>query len=49
MLEELPRQEPVDVDRRERTRAGLQTVADYIGRQTKWTVEGGLLTRGYPR
>lgn len=47
--EEQPRKEPVDVDRRERMRTSLQTVADYIGRRTHWTAEGGLLTRGYPR
>ncbi|MFF9778946.1 hypothetical protein ACF1HJ_35555 [Streptomyces sp. NPDC013978] len=27
----------------------LQTVADYIGRRTRWTAEGGLLIRGFPR
>ncbi|MEV8103174.1 hypothetical protein [Streptomyces sp. NPDC088135] len=47
--EEQPRKEPVDVHRRERMRTSLQTVADYIGRRTRWTAEGGLLTRGYPR
>ncbi|MFH8620172.1 hypothetical protein ACH4E8_34530 [Streptomyces sp. NPDC017979] len=47
--EEQPRKEPVDVARRERMRASLQTVADYIGRRTHWTAEGGLLTRGFPR
>ncbi|MFD7867574.1 hypothetical protein [Streptomyces sp. NPDC059783] len=47
--EEQPLKEPVDVHRRERMRASLQTVADYIGRRTLWTAEGGLLTRGFPR
>ncbi|MFC9223140.1 hypothetical protein ACFT8W_20845 [Streptomyces hygroscopicus] len=47
--EEQPRKEPVDVARRERMRESLQTVADYIGRRTRWTAEGGLLTRGFPR
>ncbi|MEU4490014.1 hypothetical protein AB0H94_34925 [Streptomyces purpurascens] len=47
--EEQPREEPVDAARRERMRASLQTVADHIGRRTRWTAEGGLLTRGYPR
>lgn len=47
--EEQPRKEPVDVARRERMRTSLQTVADYIGRRTRWTAEGGLLTRGFPR
>ncbi|MEV5598937.1 hypothetical protein [Streptomyces sp. NPDC052496] len=49
VLKEMPRKEPVDVARRERLRASLQTVADYIGRQTKWSVAGGLLTQGFPR
>lgn len=30
-------------------RTSLQTAADYIGRRTHWTAEGGLLTRGFPR
>jgi hypothetical protein len=47
--EEQPRKEPVDVARRERMRESLQTAADYIGRSTHWTAEGGLLTRGFPR
>ncbi|MFE7427452.1 hypothetical protein [Streptomyces sp. NPDC057545] len=47
--EEQPRKEPVDVHRRERMRTSLQTVADYIGRRTRWSAEGGLLTRGFPR
>ncbi|WP_329564587.1 hypothetical protein OG711_38885 (plasmid) [Streptomyces uncialis] len=47
--EEQPRKEPVDVARRERMRTSLQTAADYIGRRTHWTAEGGLLTRGFPR
>ncbi|MFJ4013956.1 hypothetical protein [Streptomyces sp. NPDC090026] len=47
--EEQPRKEPVDVARRERMRTSLQTVADYIGRRTHWSAEGGLLTRGFPR
>lgn len=47
--EEQPRKEPVDVARGERMRESLQTVADYIGRRTHWTAEGGLLTRGFPR
>ncbi|MGW1037889.1 hypothetical protein ACWD4Z_37595 [Streptomyces antibioticus] len=47
--EEQPLKEPVDVHRREWMRASLQTVADYIGRRTLWTAEGGLLTRGFPR
>lgn len=46
--ERLPGKEPVDVDRRERLRRSLHTVADHIGERTGWTVEGGLLTRGYP-
>ncbi|WP_189938990.1 hypothetical protein [Streptomyces sulfonofaciens] len=48
-LAELPRKDPVDTARGERLRAGLQTLADHIGRRTKWTADGGLLTRGYPR
>jgi integrase len=48
-LTELPRKQPVDVARRERLRDSLQTVADYIGRRTHWSAEGGLLTRGFPR
>lgn len=48
LLEELPGKEPVDVVRRERLRASLQTLSDVIGQRTRWTVEGGLLTRGYP-
>ncbi|TLQ39020.1 tyrosine-type recombinase/integrase [Streptomyces marianii] len=47
-LEELPRKQPVDVARRERLRDSLQTLSDHIGRRTGWTVEGGLLTSGYP-
>ncbi|MEW1725172.1 hypothetical protein [Streptomyces sp. NPDC093109] len=47
--EEQPRKEPVDVVRRERMRESLQTVADHIGRSTRWTADGGLLTRGFPR
>lgn len=47
--EEQPRKEPVDVARRERMRESLQTVAELIGRRTRWTAEGGLLTRGFPR
>ncbi|MFE4056703.1 hypothetical protein ACFXP3_10465 [Streptomyces sp. NPDC059096] len=46
---EQPRKEPVDVARRERMRTSLQAVADYIGRRTRWTAEGGVLTRGFPR
>ncbi|WP_212913791.1 hypothetical protein [Streptomyces sp. TS71-3] len=48
-LAELPRKEPVDTARGERLRASLQTLADHIGRRTKWTLDGGLMTRGYPR
>ncbi|SEE59475.1 hypothetical protein SAMN04490357_7698 [Streptomyces misionensis] len=47
-LEQLPGKEPVDVVRRERLRASLQTLSDTIGTRTRWTVDGGLLTRGYP-
>ncbi|WP_431776516.1 hypothetical protein [Streptomyces cucumeris] len=47
-LEQLPGKEPVDVVRRERLRASLQTLSDVIGRRTRWTVEGGLLSHGYP-
>ncbi|MGW1226584.1 tyrosine-type recombinase/integrase [Streptomyces sp. NPDC002530] len=47
-LEQLPAKEPVDVARRERLRASLQTLSDVIGTRTRWTVDGGLLTRGYP-
>ncbi|MFC5070118.1 hypothetical protein ACFPN0_00580 [Kitasatospora cinereorecta] len=47
--EEQPRREPVDVVRRKRMRESLQSVADLIGRRTHWTVEGGLLTCGFPR
>lgn len=47
--QEQPRKDVVDVARRERMRNSLQTVADYIGRRTRWTVDGGLLARGFPR
>jgi integrase len=47
-IEQLPSKNPVDVARRERLRDSLQTLADHIGRRTGWTVEGGLLNRGYP-
>ncbi|MEU5163381.1 hypothetical protein AB0G74_27745 [Streptomyces sp. NPDC020875] len=47
--EEQPRKEPVDAARRERMRTSLQTAADYIGRSTRWTAEGGLLASGFPR
>ncbi|GAA3808168.1 hypothetical protein ACFQ0G_53585 [Streptomyces chiangmaiensis] len=48
-LEEVPRKTPVDAATRERLRESLQTVADRIGRQTGWSVAGGLLTRPFPR
>jgi integrase len=48
-LQELPGKEPVDVARRERLRNSLETVGDDIGRRTGWTVEGGLLSRDFPR
>ncbi|MFI1798987.1 hypothetical protein ACH427_16800 [Streptomyces sp. NPDC020379] len=47
--EVLPLKTPVDRGRQGQLRASLQTLSDYIGRRTGWTVEGGLLTRGYPR
>ncbi|WP_404798756.1 hypothetical protein [Streptomyces pristinaespiralis] len=47
-IEQLPGKTPVDVARRERLRDSLQTLSDHIGRRTGWTVEGGLLNRGYP-
>ncbi|GGZ82924.1 hypothetical protein GCM10010328_66640 [Streptomyces rubiginosohelvolus] len=47
-LKELPGKEPVDVGRRERLRASLQTLSDAIGTGTGWTVDGGLLSHGYP-
>ncbi|MFC6370104.1 tyrosine-type recombinase/integrase, partial [Nonomuraea thailandensis] len=47
-LEQLPGKEPVDVARRERLRASLQTLSDVIGTRTRWTVDGGLLAQGYP-
>jgi hypothetical protein len=46
---ELPRKTPVDVGRREQLRNSLQTVSDRIGRRTRWSVEGGLMTKGWPR
>src|SRR3954471_24041093 len=48
-LEELPRKVPVDVARREQLRHSLETVADYIGRRTKWSAERRLLVGGFPR
>jgi integrase len=48
-LRELPGKEPVDVARRERLRASLETWSDLIGRRTLWTVDGGLLSHGYPQ
>ncbi|MEF2530027.1 hypothetical protein [Streptomyces sp. CS62] len=48
-LKELPRKEPVDVRRREQLRESLVTLSDYIGRRTRWSVEGGLMEHGYPR
>ncbi|MFF3843442.1 hypothetical protein [Streptomyces sp. NPDC001930] len=47
-IEQLPGREPVDVVRRERLRASLQTLSDVIGRRTRWTVDGDLLGHGYP-
>ncbi|MFI7020164.1 hypothetical protein [Streptomyces sp. NPDC050164] len=47
-LEQLPGKEPVDVVRRERLRASLQTLSDVIGKGTGWSVERGLLTGNYP-
>lgn len=47
-LEQLPGKEPVDIIRRERLRASLQTLSDVIGTRTGWSVERGLLTHGYP-
>lgn len=49
VAEVLPLKVPVDRSRIGRLRASLQTLADHIGKRTRWTVEGGLLTRGYPR
>ncbi|WP_435059579.1 tyrosine-type recombinase/integrase [Streptomyces sp. bgisy060] len=48
-LRELPGKEPVDIARRERLRASLETWSDLIGRRTLWTVDGGLLSHGYPQ
>lgn len=47
--EEQIRKPTVDVVRRERMRDSLQTVADHIGRRTRWSADGGLLTGGFPR
>ncbi|WP_415962042.1 hypothetical protein [Streptomyces sp. 021-4] len=47
-LEQLPGKEPVDVARRERLRASLQTLSDVIGTGTGWSVERGLLAGKYP-
>ncbi|WKK27807.1 hypothetical protein QZH56_37095 (plasmid) [Streptomyces olivoreticuli] len=47
--EVLPLKTPVDHGRQGRFRASLETLSDYIGRRTHWTVEGGILARGYPR
>ncbi|MFE5543545.1 hypothetical protein ACFQ71_06965 [Streptomyces sp. NPDC056534] len=48
-LKELPRKEPVDIRRREQLRESLVTLSDYVGRRTRWSVEGGLMEHGYPR
>ncbi|MFB8314729.1 hypothetical protein ACFC5T_40425 [Streptomyces sp. NPDC055961] len=47
--EQLPAKEPVDVVRRERLRASLETLSDVIGQRTHWTIEGGLLDHGHPQ
>ncbi|MFF1678389.1 hypothetical protein ACFVYG_20410 [Streptomyces sp. NPDC058256] len=45
---EQPRKTPVDFVGREVLRNSLRTVAAHVGRQTSWTIAGGLLTRGHP-